>query len=121
MPVSPAKALRAAGSDRCLNHRAAVERYLFGPVDRRLTVFSADDDKGSFGQSPAVQCAYHLPDRCIDKRNGVGEAVARCRCRIFVAAALELLPDADGLEVHAKQHRRAAWEFAGMIEAVDFA
>src|ERR1700730_10533599 len=83
-------------------------------------MFGADDDKSFVGYSPAIQCVYHLPNRSIDKHDRVEEAGARRRGGIGVAAAYEFLPDSDGLEVHPKQHRRAARACAGMIEAIYF-
>src|SRR5580704_5029264 len=83
-------------------------------------MFGADDDKSFFGYSPVFQCVYHLSNRSIDKLDRVEEAGARRGGGIGVAAACEFLPDTDGLEVHAKQHRRAARACAGMIEAIYF-
>src|SRR5580704_14149969 len=82
-------------------------------------MFGADDDKSFFGYSPVFQCVYHLSNRSIDKLDRVEEAGARRGGGIGVAAAYEFLPDTDGLEVHPKQHWRAARACAGMIEAID--
>ena len=74
----------------------------------------------AFGKASIIQRADHLPDRFIDKANGIGEAGARCRFGIGIAAASELLPNADSLEVHSKQRRRAESNFAGMIVSPNF-
>jgi hypothetical protein len=88
------------------DHRAVVECGPLSNINWRPAVFGADDDKRAFGK-PAL---YNAPIICPIDLSTKLMALARPSLGVFageVAAASELLPNADGLKVHAKQHRRA--------------
>ena len=106
-------------ADRRSDDRAVVEGRALAAIDGRLAMLGADDDQGVLAEVAFVERRDHLADRGIDERDGIGEIWARRGERIGVAAALELLSDADGLKVHAEQCRGAQMLGPGMIEAVD--
>jgi len=59
------------GSDRCLNHRAVVERYPFGPADWRLAVSGAASPRLS---NALIICPIDLSTNLMALRPGLGVA-----------------------------------------------
>ncbi len=82
-------------------------------VDRRLPVLGRDDDGGRTEKTVILERLDHLPDRGIDEfdlAQHAGGGSARGVGVTSLDALDQLLPNADGLEIHAKNcgHRSAA-------------
>src|SRR3984893_12039198 len=82
-------------------------------------MLGADDDQSFLQEIAILQRTDHLPDRGIDKLDGIGEVGCWCGDRVGITGNLELLPDADRLEVHAKDCRDAQTGFPGVVETID--
>src|SRR5215467_9285894 len=68
---------------------------------------------------PVVEGRQHLSDRPIDKTDGISKPRTWCASAVEVAITSQLLSDADRLEIHAENRRRAHSLSTCVIEASD--
>src|SRR5271169_6108318 len=91
-------------------------------IDRRLAVLRGDDDGGLMQEALILERGNHLADGTVHEFDLAKHGWCRSACGVGVTAIDslfdELLPDADGLEVHPKDrwYRRVAGAEVGLAE-----